>query len=188
MNKNILIGVVVVVLVAVGAFFMVGRTSPELSNNMQPAGETTNTVPNPSGKTAGTLATLLAMGTVKCDVLIKNAEMNGTAIVYVAGGKMRNEITANGPQGEMHMTMINDTKNIYTWGDALPQGIKMPVTNATTPSSEGRIDQGLPTDTPVEYSCAPWSEDASKFVPPSSVSFMELGNVPSMPKGIPQKQ
>ena len=175
-------GVVVVVLLAAVGWYVMGSGSPK-PEAAATAGNTTNQ-PSPitsTQKQTGTIATLLGLGqSLKCDVTITDPKAPGTGTIYVSQGKMRGEFNVSSQGKALQAYMINDTQNIYTWTSLMPQGAKMPVSSATP--SKGP-SQGYNPQTPVDYSCASWTEDAAAFTPPSNIQFMQLGasGMPSAP-------
>ena len=124
---------------------------------------------------SGTVGDLLAMGSVKCMVTL-DSESSGQGVVYVAGGKMSGDFSAAVNGQAMHAYMINDGSDIYSWTDQASQGFKTPV---TTTSSSASASYGVDSSTKAHYSCKPWTADTSKFIPPTSVSFMSAAALPA---------
>lgn len=98
--------------------------------------------------------------------------MNGT--VFVArDGRMRGEFQMENPQfGSITMQVIRDGAYGYTWGfPSDTQGTKVELDDSGKPVKE---NDKAGIDDPMEYRCAPWRVDVSKFVPPASVQFQDL--------------
>lgn len=174
-----IVAIIVVLIVILGGVWYVmnsGSAAPASPNPAQTtaaADALNNASGTPSGQTAGTIGGLLSMGDVTCTVDMTSAS-DGSGTVYVSGGKMAGDfsMTANGQTMSAHM--INDGSFIYSWSDAAPQGVKMPVPAAGSTNTAPSGQQNFDPSTPVNYSCQPWTVDASKFTPPSSVNFMTL--------------
>jgi hypothetical protein len=129
----------------------------------------------------GSIGDIVAKGgSVTCAIAHAGKEQaQGT--IYASGGKVRGDFTAQGAKGPIESHMFSDGTTMYVWSSARPQGIKMAV-----PAS-GKSPAGTPPAAPpgnaqtqlynesVDYSCAPWTADASKFVLPQNVSFMDVG-------------
>jgi hypothetical protein len=127
-----------------------------------------------SNEGSGTFADLVGRaGSWQCHVKtnVENAPSEGTS--YVAGGKVSADFTSTVAGKNITSHMISSDGYVYTWSDAYPQGMKMKQPEGANPYTAN-----------VEYSCEGWAEDASKFVPPASVSFIEFGST-GMPQGVP---
>ena len=152
---KLIIAAVVVVLVLAGALYLLRKSQKPQSDVGKAANE--------SGVT---LKGLLGMGKdQKCDISYSNDRGKTSGTVYVAGKKMRGDFTvvdANNKQMDSHM--ITDETYIYSWLSSSPQGVKTKVEAAI-------IDQQ------VQYKCASWGVDSSKFTPPSNVQFRDLSTI-----------
>ncbi len=127
----------------------------------------------------GTIGSLRAMtGDFTCSVTVTRATEQSKGMVFMSGGKIAGNFTATMQGKSVHASLINDGTNIYLWSDASPRGLKLPSSAAnTSPMLKDYEDS-----TPVAYTCSPWMVDASKFVPPSSITFMVLSTAPSAAK------
>jgi hypothetical protein len=128
----------------------------------------------------GSIAGIVAHGgSVACTISHAGKEQTqGT--IYASGGKVRGDFTAQGSKGPIESHMFSDGTTMYVWSSARPQGIKMAMLapgkpSAGTPSAApgGNSQAQLYNDT-VDYSCAPWTVDATKFALPQNVSFMDV--------------
>ncbi len=119
---------------------------------------------------------LMAAGqSVECSFAKNDGSQKGT--IYVAGEKMRGEILMSQSSGAP-MHMIRNTEKMYTWGGEMgeSQGMVMPANvqggslmGTSMPTSSANMDEEM------DFTCKPWSADASQFEPPSDVTFQDLG-------------
>jgi len=176
MNTNALIGVIVaIVVVGGGAWYLTtqGTPSPEGPEAVQQeaAGE-------------GTFAELMMRsGSWKCDITTTIEEAPSTGVAYIADGKIRADFTSTPAATGQPVTshMISADGYVYTWSDMYPQGMRIMI-----PEGEATVDTevgGMAYDSRVDYDCQPVAANASLFVAPSDVTFMELGanGMPSYP-------
>jgi hypothetical protein len=123
----------------------------------------------------GSIADIVAHGgSVACTISHAGKEQTqGT--IYAASGKVRGDFTAQGTKGPVESHMFSDGTTMYVWSSARPQGIKMAIPAGGKPPAgpPGNSQTQLYNET-VDYSCAPWSVDATKFVLPQNVSFMDM--------------
>lgn len=171
MSTNTIIGIIVAIIVIGGGawYFTSGKSGgTEAQRGASDEAKEVN-----AGE--GTFASLVGRaGSWKCDIktYVENAPSEGT--VHISDGKVRADFTSVIGNETVTSHMISADGYVYTWSDAYPQGMKMkiPEGDATAvPGNQG----GVSPDANVEYSCAPAGASLEAFVPPSSVSFMELG-------------
>lgn len=183
MNTNALIGLLALVVVVGGGVWFLS-SKPDAQDGKQEAHQASAD----AVRGEGTYADLIARaGSWKCDVAVSVEEAPSQGTVYVSDGKIHADFTAQveAMGGKSVRTqMIQTDGYVYTWSDMTSQGYKMEI-----PEGEAQADapQGISYDSRVTYDCAPWVADASLFVPPSTITFMEIG-VPELPEGmqIPQ--
>ncbi len=167
MSKNVIIGLVAAVLIAGGAWHFYSKNGGA-SMMMQGSAE--------EAPALGSIKELMARGSSECTVSnkVENSESSGT--VYVGNGKMRGDfksVTQN-PAMTIESHMISDGEFIYTWSDAMPQGVKIAVSNAETAGAKQSGQQDM-YNAQVNYDCDSWRVDEKKFELPSGVEFMDLG-------------
>ena len=106
----------------------------------------------------------------------ENGKQAGT--IYVANKKMRGQIEVSSSEGTYPMNILKTGDWQYMWGGPLgeTQGMKMPVSAASSHQSP-HAKHGPDINEDMNYQCKPWPADESKFVPPSNVQFMEMGNM-----------
>ena len=165
MNKNLMIGIVIAVIVLIGGFMF-------LNNGIAPAGN--NGEPPTNGETlSASIDDLLAFsGTKTCT--FSDEGVSGT--VYVSNGKMRGdfEATENGQVLTTHMVRADGYQ--YVWVDG-QGGLK--IKEADLKKFETQANQGN-NQTPdlnerVNYTCQNWSGDSAKFAVPTDVEFNDFG-------------
>jgi hypothetical protein len=71
----------------------------------------------------------------------------------------------------------------YTWTDATKTGSKMALATIEKQQAPGP-NQGFDPNKKVNYSCVPWSTNASMFALPAGIQFNDFSNIlpnPSKP-------
>jgi hypothetical protein len=127
------------------------------------------------------LKALMASGSAqKCEVNFSNNNVSSQGTIYVAGGKMRGDFSAQNDGKTESTHMINDGTNVYTWVDGMSMAMKMSVS-----AMQNMQAQASPSGTPApqqhsidpnanyQYNCSPWSEDSSTFTPPTNINFTD---------------
>lgn len=181
MNTNALIGLVaLVVVVGGGVWFFSSK------KDMQDGSAEAHRSSQDAVRGEGTFAELMARtGSWKCDVAVAIEEAPSQGEVYISDGKIHADFTAQieamGGQS-VRTQMIQTDGYVYTWSDMTPQGFKMPIPEG----GEADAPQGVSYDSRVSYDCAPWTLDMSLFIPPSNVTFMEIGAELPEGKQLPQ--
>lgn len=183
MDTKTIIGLVAaVVVIGGGAWYFsttsVGKTGDSLEQQA-------DTMKESSGM--GSFADLVGkVGSWKCTVKTNVEQAPSEGVAYIADGMVRadftSKIAAMGGK-EVKSSMIQSDGYVYTWSDMIPQGMKMKIPeNTATPTAPA--SGGFDYSAQVDYDCGPWMKDATKFDPPASVTFMELGKN-GMPQGMP---
>jgi hypothetical protein len=122
-------------------------------------------------KNSGTLRALIAqnknlMCTVKSDVSGTSSE--GT--VYLSGSDFRGDFVTKSSGTTVNSHMIKMGQTMYAWSDG-GQGVKM---DATASANSNASAQTMDLDQKVSYDCKDWTKDASKFVVPTSIEFLDV--------------
>ena len=101
-----------------------------------------------------------------------------TGTVYVGNGKLYAEVNAaptdtNSVGG--HMNIIFDESAIYMWSSLSTKGIKIAATGEGW-GSEAQITSSLQATWKQSnaYECKPWTVDGAKFVPPTTIQFVDF--------------
>lgn len=127
---------------------------------------------------SATLADLMMRtGSFRCDVEMKAEATNGMSesagTVYIGDGKMRGDFATKVSGMTINSYMISREGYVYTWSDMMPQGMKMKV--STDGSADTTTQGAMDASAAVDYHCAPWAVDGSKFTVPTAVTFTEYG-------------
>ncbi len=144
----------------------------------------------------GTLADIMARGgDWKCTWSVDAEEGASNGTVYVSGNKFASTITTATDAGSMTAQAISDGAFMYTWGDAMPTGVKIKLDGTDVPdvSSTGDVSGVEQLAGQYAYDCDPWSADAAVFTPPANITFtdfsammQELPQIPEFPDMPPQ--
>lgn len=139
------------------------------------ANENANLGVNTKGKVNGSLKTLLGMkkNTLCTFEAISNGVTSNGTIYLSAEGNMRGDFVLSGPTIKMadsHI-IIQANTTAYAWTGT--QGTKMNLSGFLNGNADTKQDYVNP-NSPVSYDCKDWAVDASKFVLPSGVNFIDI--------------
>lgn len=102
---------------------------------------------------------------------------NGTkGTVYVSGTNVRGDFTtvAAGKTVDSHMLKLDN--KVYVWGGGMEQGMVMDATTMSgTGSDPAMTGSGKEMQQEYGWNCVATGSDASKFVKPTNIEFMDLG-------------
>lgn len=172
--------IVGVVLVAGGYYVFSKQNEPALiaETGVQEQIRTGNTESGTQegGAWNGTFMSLMQRtGDWQCTVDTATTQAVTSGTVYISDGKVHGEFTSMVEgTGQVTSYMIADGSSMYTWSSMMSQGIKMPKATLERFSGQNAPAQAADLTVSYGYNCEPWNPDASKFVPPSTVSFMEF--------------
>ena len=171
--KYIAIGLAAVVVAGGAYLYSASSKAPEGEQNPQDSAADEE-ASGEAGSYSGSLADLLSRGgNWKCtfDHTVEGITSSGT--VHISGSRLRGDFTSAIPQlgTPVESHMIHDGTYFYVWTSLFPQGFKSKASAgvAAEPGS-GNVD----INQQLDYSCAPWTEDASLFALPAGVEF--IGN------------
>lgn len=134
-----------------------------------------------------TLVSLLKLNkSLECTFQFKDSAIRGEGTGFFDGQKMRIDSMYQGDTNVVYTSnlIISDT-DMYVWAktEAGEFAFKMArpedMSAQTTPTNNGQL---RPQD-PVNYSCKPWHVDGSVFVPPTNLTFMNMGDMLNQMKG-----
>lgn len=189
-NKNtllILLGLIFLFLIGYGVYTKTQKT-PETNRDIMLVDDNDNDKDTEDTKTdssmKGSMFDLLKSGdNLVCtfNSTSETGDVEGTT--YISNNKMRGDFVIKDGISNMTSSMISDGEWLYSWSSAMPQGMKMKLdqfadqdsTNPDTPVSNENTDQ-TPLDDlkqDYDYDCDSWSVDASKFVIPTDVTFVD---------------
>ena len=203
-----------VVLVAGALFAMRGSDEEkleksEMSGTKEMSGENISSEVSGNAEEGMSLRDLLGMGkSQKCTFKNENEGMKSEGTFYISGGKSRAMISNTIPGGEEETStsnMIFDTASntTYVWTEGMKEGMKMTMNDmdqANAPVSgddenEDMLDTSASDDLAQEldqeysYDCDSWKADASLFVVPSDITFVDMAEMMKAlpnPAAIPQ--
>ncbi len=176
MPKQALFGGIIVIVI-IGIVFIIGDKKDSVVEEV-----TTETT---SSKSAQSFKDLLEQRTpASCtfEGAVETMDIKGT--VYVGNGSIRGDYLMTGPQAPngMETHMIMDGTSMRYWTSVSTQGFKTAIDPNTMEPTKTDIAQTVNYNQDFEYNCSPWIVDASKFTPPSTVSFTDL-NTPATATG-----
>lgn len=182
MKKSLLIGIIIAVVAIASVIFFVTR------DDGTPATSGTNAarpVANTAAAELQSVSELLASGkSVKCTFALDDPNGDQSWTMYADGKKVRGDFSVaqtgvNAAPWDGHM--LQDQEYVYTWGQSGGQAFatKMKIAAAANASANVNVNASAPAeafdvDQKFEMDCDSWSADASKFVPPSDVTFTDL--------------
>lgn len=173
MNKNmyLVLGLLLVLLVGAGVFMMIGKKPTEPTPL---SSATESTAKNPKS-----LKDLMASAvSQKCTYKDKMDTVDISGVTYVAGGKMRGDITSLVDNKQIATHIIVDGKTSYIWVDGQASGFKMAYDTGNTISNpDTKQSQQVDINKSMDFSCSPWMTDESMFTLPSNVKFTDYGSV-----------
>lgn len=185
--------VVVIVAVLVGG---VGFGVWKMKQGLVP--ETTGPVPAVTAQTADmpvisdhvtgqdSLQSVLALGkTLECSFRTSDEKMPAEGTAFFDGGKLRVDTMYTGASSSVETAnMIMADGAMYTWSHTSEGSfaIKMPLSAIPPAGTSQKSEKSVSLENKVQYDCKPWRVDGSVFVPPTDVTFMDMGD---MMKGIP---
>lgn len=181
MKKNktgiIIVVVVLLILIGGGVFFLMSH-----SNKTSESAQSAN--PQAQSPQKKSLFDFFSMaGSQKCTFSDGNNTSSG--VVYIGNGKMRGDFQSASSTKTGATHMVNDGTYIYMWTDGQQSGYKMSL--AVMKQQEAQITEspsnGTSSSQPVDmqqkadYSCGPWSVDASLFTVPTNVTFTDYSSM-----------
>jgi Flp pilus assembly protein CpaB len=174
MKSNSLIYIIIAVIVvgAIAYFAMQGDGGPSVQNTNE------NTEAVTEAEQGMSMRDLVARGeSVECTFNHTTDVSQSSGTVYVADGKVRGNFDVNATEVGQTFTayMIADGGMSYVWSSMLPQGFMVPI--AETSAEVGSEADGIDYNQKLDYSCEPWATDESFFVPPSTVTFIDVSTM-----------
>lgn len=183
MNKNILWGSLVVVVVVLFVWWLSSKNTPSQTISVDTTKEATNTntVPVKSTTPAKPVSTaptetftnlLPKLGNYQCDYEEVTQTTRSSNTVYLSDGKMRAEFRSRTALAGTNSIMVYDGVNLYSWTEGKSEG------TVTHPKSLSDFPAIIPRDIVAakvlgsglynaSWNCHPWIKDASLLVKPS---------------------
>jgi hypothetical protein len=123
-------------------------------------------------ESTGTIRSLFSMtGNLKCLVRGSNPQGEAEGTVYVSGTSMRGDFTTkSGETMAVQSSMIKQGDSVYFWSGE--NGGMASLSSAM--KAEAGASSNVSLNDNVSYKCGAWTPDASKFVVPTSVNFIDI--------------
>jgi hypothetical protein len=188
MNRNTIIGIVIVVLIILGAWYFMSDKSSDTAmqgDNATTTSPVTETPVTPGSAAAETPATAAQTATFKsiftqtgnheCKYEQVGSSTRTSSVIYIADGKMRGEFRTIGTTNSANL-MVYSGGTLYSWKEGATTGKK------TTIKSVADLPEAIPADLTsgavygtsannVGWDCHDWSKDSKILTPPTSVTF-----------------
>ncbi len=176
MNKQYLIALVAVLLIAGGVYMASTSTPPsdELQDGTMMQDEQTS---------ASSLRELLTSNKNVTCTFARPTDESGTAqegTVYVSGNNVRGDFTiTTSKEGTKVAHMIQDGEWTYLWGKGFAdegEGYRVRVSEISGNSNEVMEfkNDTFDADQEAEYTCTAWNKDESVFTIPNDIRFKEF--------------
>lgn len=184
MNKNLIIGIVALLLIGGGAYYF-------LSQNKQagPTSGQSTTSSGPSGSVFSSIRDALSKSlSLACTFTDESGRQTKS---YIKNGAVRADITAADSK-ESGSVIVKDNK-MYFWNSQ--GGFMMDLTTTTTPgagsattgssgtSAPGEVGNVMDTLEKYKNSCKPSVVADSLFTPPTNVTFQDFSKMMQPPTG-----
>ncbi len=173
MNKNLLIGIVIAVIIIAGGGLYLTRSS-----NQTPTSTTSGTPELPDinvTEPSDTKSFLGLMQGIRNQMCTFKDEAQNAGAMYSGNGKVRADFTGNAGGTVTNTHMISDGTNVYLWFDGATDGIKMTLEDIEKDTANAtNTAKSIDVNKQVDYNCSPWSVDNSKFSLPN-ITFNDLG-------------
>lgn len=175
MNNKIIIGVIAIIVIAGGAYFLTHKkANTEVASNTQSA----NTSSTQADVETGSFKSLIDSGASKTCTFHTTANgSDSTGEIFAANGKMNGTITSVTSDRTIVTHMIYDGTTNYVWMNDQKTGFKMAI-DANSEIKNANT-QAVNTNTNYEFNCEHWSADNSKFEIPTDVTFSDIPTAPS---------
>ena len=179
----LIVAIIAILAIGAGAYVVVKSKeakAPEAGDNLNTQANTqadinANANANLGINAKGSLRSLLGLGkNVMCTFSGTTGSTSSSGTVYIsADGSMRGDFTSQTSSGTQTSSMIVKDKIAYAWTGS--QGVKMDATKATASAgANAQAKSAVDLDSQVDHKCVDWTRDASKFVVPTTVKFLDL--------------
>lgn len=175
-----IIGVVVLVILLGGGFMMMNRSQTTFPTGTESATSETTTETNGPQMPKMSLKSLMQGSTTQtCTFSDATAKSSGT--VYVGGGKMRGDFSSEVNSKPSVSHVMSDGTTMYMWTDSTKSGFKVSLSAMEKLTDNAQLQQqmqqAMDVNKQVDYSCSPWSVDASVFTAPTTVAFQDYSKM-----------
>jgi hypothetical protein len=181
-SNTIIIGLLVILVLAVGAWYIFAPHNPSagMADSMATSTVATSTTSGTTNTTttstqATTLRALATQGgNYTCTLNTISAASQTRGTLYSAGGKTRLDfVSKNSQDVDTTVHIIRMGGYSYTWVDGQPGGVKAAITASSPIVTQPQGGNIIVTDTAqLSSSCRPWVPDPTEFTPPASIVFV----------------
>lgn len=184
MSTKVILSIIAVVVIVGGGVAYVVSNNKTKSNNT--AGNTNHSQNYTNEEeTTTSIAELTKKGEPrKCTFDMSENGTTSTGTAYFANQKMYGEFTITKAGQAQSSNMIVSESTQYFWDGNTKKGFKTTVQSANSSQSTQTPQQSVDPNKTFKFKCEKWSVDASKFTPPSNVTFQDLGqlmqNIPTV--------
>ena len=185
MKQNALIGLVVIIVVIGGGWYVyqAGGTPGDTSESaLGTEGDAKQPVSGVFTE-EGTVVDLLKLGkSISCTYEQHNAKMDGSGTVYLDGlnrFRVKGVQTQNGSTFESNIIYTPSTMYMWVEGDGKSFALKVPVKEpitTTNSTSDASLNSTVVYED-VTYTCSAWSVSDSLFTPPTNVTFISAEDI-----------
>lgn len=171
MNNRVIAAIILVVVVAGGAFWLTRGNKTDVAGDSQTAAESQV---EGSVETASLKSLIESGKTRKCTYETNEGGFKTSGVMYSANNKMRGDISVDmNSEGMQTLThMIYDGGTSYVWSDDSPTGFKMSLDQSAQVETQNK---SVDLDKDYNFKCESWSVDNSKFELPGGVQFNDMG-------------
>ncbi|MDO8488449.1 MAG: hypothetical protein Q7S31_04075 [bacterium] len=170
MNKAVLAVIAVVILVGLGAYFVINKGK----SSSGPTGSTANE----QATTGAQSLKELLMGGVAQKCTFDSAGSQGT--VYVGSGKMRGDFTSATGGQTVQSHMLVDGNTSYIWMEGQKTGFKTTLDASADASADAQTNttqSQINVDEKLDYNCAPGGVNSTMFDLPAGVQFSDMSSM-----------
>jgi hypothetical protein len=179
--------ILVVVVLGVGGYLMTRSPKPAPKQAVTQEQTTVPPTETPVPAQKSSLKDLLAQKKdVVCEANYPDQQSTGT--VYLSSPKFRGDFTVTLDNQPTQTHLVSDGATMYMWSDGSDRGTKMKLDLEQIASSTASAqNQAVDLNKEVDIKCNPWTVDATKFTPPTTVQFTDLSSVLKNPSksGLP---
>lgn len=184
MSKTI-IGVLVVMVIIVGGYFVMSKDKIKdsaLTENTETvntgAEVTTKEAEQPTGKKMAFSQFIEQdSGSYKCEVKQYMSDFENSGTVYINKGNIRGDFSTVAEGRKIDSSFIQKDNYTYNWSSEAPNmGVKVAVVTNTESNTDAQMQGTYSWDAKQigDYTCEEWIVDESKFSIPTSVTFTEI--------------
>ena len=178
-----LVGVVVLIIIALGIWYFVSSSPAAPDTNSDAAAtsptDTANSNANSSGAKIGTntfKSIFTQSGNTQCTYEVVTPTSRTSSVVDISGGKMHGEFRTTSASDSIASIMVYTGGYLYVWDEGKTSGTK------TQLNSLADLPQAIPTDLTsaaifgtsgdnASWDCHPWATDTKLLAVPTYVTF-----------------